>query len=93
MIVAPVCPTVVSDCQPPSQRGPAGCVSVLPALLPVAAGSRAACGPVGGLEGSLPPAEGRSREGSDGALHTPTGPPLPAHRGDRKEMTLSILSI
>lgn len=68
-------------------------MSVLPALLPVAAGGRAASGPAGGLEGGVPPAEGRRRGGGDGGLQAPAGPSLPAHRGHRKETTSSALFI
>lgn len=56
-------------------------MSVLPALLPAAAGGRAASGPTGGLEGGVPPAEGRR-------LQAAAGPSLPSHRGDCKSMML-----
>lgn len=72
----PLAFTVLPNRQPPAQRRPAGCVSVLPALLPAASGVRAACGSAGHLEGSVSTAE------SERAGIRPTWwTTLPAHRG------------
>lgn len=84
---APSAPSVLPDCQPPSKRGPAGRVSVLPALLSAAAGVRAASGSAGHLERGVSPAE----RGQGGQLRTgvqPTaGTTLPAHSGAGKKQS------
>lgn len=49
--------SVLFNRQPPAQRGPAGRVPVLPALLPAAAGLGAARGAAGDLEGGVSAAE------------------------------------
>lgn len=60
-------------------------MSVLPALLPAAAGVGPESGSAGHLEGGVPPAEGYRRGQPCTGLQPAAGTSLPAHSGAGKE--------
>lgn len=80
LIILPVLP----DRQPSAQRRPAGCVPVLPALLPAAAGVRAAGGSAGHLEGGVSPAESQRRRQHSTRLQPASRKTLSPHSGAGK---------